>query len=94
MGNGLIPYEKDALALPFASKPQRNGCSHEKPIERQEVAPNERLISSAVSTSLRMKRMPFAWILRRSGVDTAICSKQLARWTYGDWIAPAENRYG
>ena len=27
----------------------------------------------------------------RSIVDTAICAKPLARWTYGDWKPPAES---
>jgi hypothetical protein len=27
----------------------------------------------------------------RSIVDTVICAKPLARWTYGDWIPPAES---
>ena len=45
---------------------------------------NLRQISSAVSTALRVKRVSFALILGGSGVDTAICSKPLARWMYGD----------
>ncbi len=33
-------------------------------------------------------------LLVRSIVDTAICSKPLGRWTYGDWMPPAESRDG
>lgn len=32
-------------------------------------------------------RLPM--LLARSSVDTAICAKPLARWTYGDWMSPA-----
>jgi hypothetical protein len=30
-------------------------------------------------------------VLVRSIVDTAICSKPLARWIYGDWMPSAES---
>jgi hypothetical protein len=48
-------------------------------------SPYYRQISSAVSTVLRAQRiLRLRWLLARSGVDTAICSKALARWMYGD----------
>jgi hypothetical protein len=47
-------------------------------------------ISSAVSTALRRRKFAATGLLVRSGVDTAICSKPLARWMYGDWKPLAE----
>ncbi len=37
----------------------------------------------------RSTRLPMLWV--RSGVDTAICSKPLARWMYGDWMLLTES---
>jgi hypothetical protein len=48
-------------------------------------------ISSAVSTALREHNERLAMLVVRSAVGTAICSKPLARWMYGDWIPPAES---
>ena len=37
------------------------------------------------------KNLRVAMLVVRSAVDTAICSKPLARWMYGDWMPPAES---
>ena len=62
--------------------------------EGSDLLNNERQISSAVSTVLRVKRFPFAWTWRRSSVDTAICAKPLTLWMYGDWMDFADSRCG
>jgi hypothetical protein len=36
----------------------------------------------------------WALLRMRSSVNTAICSKPLGPWMYGDWIALAESRHG
>jgi hypothetical protein len=43
-------------------------------------------------SACRNSRLPM--LLVRSIVDTAICAKPLARWTYGDWMPPAGSRGG
>jgi hypothetical protein len=48
-------------------------------------------ISSAVSTALRTRNCAITGLSVRSGVDTAICSKPLARWMYGDWMSSVES---
>ena len=50
-----------------------------------------REISSAVSTALRTRNCAITGLSVRSGVDTAICSKPLARWMYGDWMSSVES---
>ena len=40
-------------------------------------------------SACRNFRLPL--LLMRSIVDTAICAKPLARWTYGDWMPPGES---
>jgi len=40
-------------------------------------------------SACRNFRLPM--LLARSSVDTAIWSKPLARWMYGDWMPPTES---
>jgi hypothetical protein len=53
---------------------------------------HERFLSLApyrqCSASMNVR---LALLVVRSAVDTAICSKPLARWMYGDWMPPAES---
>jgi 2-deoxy-D-gluconate 3-dehydrogenase len=58
-----------------------------KALANEWASSNKSLVPYPQCSARRNFRLPMRLV--RSIVDTAICAKPLARWTYGDWMPPA-----